>query len=229
MSEDITKFQDPIRCKAIIVGESGVGKTSIIGRYIRKFNPNEKSTIGASFTNKKDIINGKTILFEIWDTAGQERFRSINTIFYQDAYICIMVYDITDKKSFESLKNYWYSSVKENSTEGIIFHIAGNKIDLLENEEVDRNVIKEYCNTIDAEYNFISALEASYIDDLFKKVGERFLKSDIYKKMEENKQRKKPEKFVLDKDNNKNDNNNNSDNDNKNKNKQKKNKKKKFC
>ena len=97
MSENKTKSQDQIRCKTIIVGESGVGKTSIIGRYINKFNPNEKSTIGASFTNKTHIINGQKILFEIWDTAGQERFRSINSIFYQDAYICIMVYDITSK------------------------------------------------------------------------------------------------------------------------------------
>ena len=225
MSE--SKSQDPIRCKTILVGESGVGKTSIIGRYIKKFNPNEKSTIGASFTNKKDIINGKTILFEIWDTAGQERFRSINSIFYQDAYICILVYDITNKKSFESLKNYWYNSVKENATEGLLFHIAGNKIDLFDNEEVDRNEIKEFCNTIDAEYNFISALEDSYIDDLFKKVGERFLKSDIYKKLEDNKQQKKPDKFALDKDINKTDNDNENDNDNKNE--KKKNKKKKCC
>ena len=201
---------EAIRCKTIIVGDSGVGKTSIIGRYINKFNEKEKSTIGASFTNKIDTINGKQILFEIWDTAGQERFRSLNSIFYQDAYICIMVYDITNKQSFRSLKDYWYNSVKDNGTEGIIFHIAGNKIDLFEEEEVDRNEIKEYCKSIDAEFNFISALENTYIDDLFRKVGLKFLKSDIYKNLKDNKKNKKPEKFSLDKDsdNNENDNNN---------------------
>ena len=206
MSENKPKDQEPIRCKTILVGESGVGKTTIIGRYIKKYNAHEKATIGASFTNKIDNINGTQILFEIWDTAGQERFRSINSIFYQDAYICIMVYDITSKKSFESLKNYWYNSVKENGNEAIIYHVAGNKIDLFEEEQVDRNEIKEYCNSIGAEYNFISALENSFIDDLFKKVGERFLNSDIYKNMEINKQQKKPERFSLNSDENDNDN-----------------------
>ena len=93
--------EDIIRCKAILVGNSGVGKTSIISRYLNKFNPREKTTIGASFTNKLEVINNNKILFEIWDTAGQEKFRSINSIFYQDAYICLLVYDITDQKSFE--------------------------------------------------------------------------------------------------------------------------------
>ena len=206
MSENKHKDQEPIRYKTILVGESGVGKTTIIGRYIKKYNAQEKATIGASFTNKIDTINGTQILFEIWDTAGQERFRSINSIFYQDAYICIMVYDITKKKSFESLKNYWYNSVKENGNEAIIYHVAGNKIDLFEEEQVDRNEIKEYCNSIGAEYNFISALENSFIDDLFKKVGERFLNSDIYKNMKINKQQKKPERFSLNSDENDNDN-----------------------
>ena len=210
MSDNKNKSQDPIRCKTIIVGDSGVGKTTIIGRYIKKFNPNEKSTIGASFTNKIDTINGKKLLFEIWDTAGQERFRSINSIFYQDAYICIMVFDITNKNTFENLKSYWYNSVKEHGTKGIIFHIAGNKIDLFENEAVDRKDVKEYCDSIDSEYTFISALENSYIDDLFKSVGEKFLKSDIYKAMNDNKYEKKVEKFSLD--NNNNDNNNNEQN-----------------
>ena len=78
---DISEEQRPIRCKTIIVGNSGVGKTSIISRYIGKFNPLEKMTIGASFINKLEEIDGKKVLFEIWDTAGQERYRSINSIF----------------------------------------------------------------------------------------------------------------------------------------------------
>ena len=217
MSNNSSK--DPIRCKTILVGDSGVGKTSIIGRYIDKFSEKEKSTIGASFTNKIDTINDQQILFELWDTAGQERFRSLNSIFYQDASICIMVYDITNKNSFQSLKDYWYDSVKENGNEGIIFHIAGNKIDLFENEEVKKNDIKEYCKSIGAEYSFISALENNFIDDLFKKVGEKFLNSKLNNNIEDNKN-KDPEKFSLDGDND-NENNNNGNN--------QKNKKKKCC
>ena len=102
--------QSPVRCKTLIIGNSGVGKTSIISRYINKFSPNIKSTIGASFTNKNVTIDGKKIIFEIWDTAGEERFRSINSIFYQDAYICVLVYDITNVKSFQDIKDFWYNS-----------------------------------------------------------------------------------------------------------------------
>ena len=208
-------MEDPVRCKTIIVGDSGVGKTTIIGRYVNKYNSKEKSTIGASFSNKLENVNGKQVLFEIWDTAGQERFRSINNIFYQDAYICIMVYDITNQKSFDSLKDYWYNSVKEGGSPGIIFHVAGNKIDLFEEEEVDRNDVKSYCKSIDSEFNFVSAKDNTYIDELFKKLGQKFLKSDIYQNLGKNK--KKPGKFSLDK-------NNDDDNE-----KDKKNKKKKNC
>ena len=176
--------EEIIRCKAIIVGNSGVGKTSIISRYLNKFNPREKTTIGASFTNKLEEINDNKIMFEIWDTAGQEKFRSINSIFYQDAYICLLVYDITDKKSFDDLKDYWYGSVIEHSTKDIIFHIVGNKIDLLKNEEVNRDEVKEFCKKIDADINYISAKEetTAYVDALFKKIGEKFLQTERMKK-----------------------------------------------
>ena len=194
---DISEEQRPIRCKTIIVGNSGVGKTSIISRYIGKFNPLEKMTIGASFINKLEEIDGKKVLFEIWDTAGQERYRSINSIFYQDSYICILTYDITKKQSFEDLKNYWYNSVLEHSMENIIFHVVGNKIDLIDKEDVDRKEVKEYCEKIGAEVSFISAKEenSTYVDILFNKLGEKFLKSDIYLENEKDLKNKKAEKI----------------------------------
>ena len=193
---DIKNNQDSIHCKTILVGDSGVGKTTIIGRYINKYNPNEKATIGASFTNKSEKVDGKDIIFEIWDTAGQERFRSINSIFYQYAYICKMVYDITNKTSFDSLKEYWYDAVKKDASENIIFHVAGNKIDLFEDEQVERNDVKEYCDSIDSDYSFISATENTYIDDLFQKIGKKFINSDIFKNISKNKN--KPERFSID-------------------------------
>ena len=174
------------RCKTIIVGNSGVGKTSIISRYIRKFDPYAKSTIGASFTNKLETINDTQILFEIWDTARQERFRSINSIFYQDAYICIMVYDITNKKSFDDLKEYWHDAVLEQTSKDIIFHVVGNKIDLFEREVVNKFDVEDYCKTIDAEVSYISAKEEtnSDVDALFNKLGEKFINSDLFKSKE---------------------------------------------
>ena len=192
--------QNPIRCKTIIVGDSGVGKTSIISRYLKKFKEKEKATIGASFTNKLETIDGKLILFEIWDTDGQERYRSINNIFYQDAYICLLVYDITKKESFQNIKEYWYKSVFDESSEKIIFHVVGNKIDLLRDEIVDRKEVKDYCDNIGADLSFISAKEenGTYIDALFKKLGEKFIASDIYKENNNFLKRKETKKVSFD-------------------------------
>ena len=109
--------------KIVLLGESGVGKTSIINRYInRRFDDDLTPTQGASFANKIlkfDEFNGKSIKLNIWDTAGQERYRALSKIFYQDANAAILVYDITDKKSFEEIKMYWVNQIKEHSPENI--------------------------------------------------------------------------------------------------------------
>ena len=194
--------ENPIRCKTILVGNSGVGKTSIISRYLGKFNPKEKTTIGASFTNKLEVVNDKKILFEIWDTAGQERYRSINNIFYQDAYICLLVYDITKKQTFDDIKEYWYKSVLDEATENIIFHIVGNKIDLINEEEVGRNEVKDYCDKIGVDVSFISAKEenSTYVDILFSQLAEKFINSEKYKELEKLFLKNQPKKLKIDDD-----------------------------
>ena len=195
------KNNTPISCKVILVGDSGVGKTSIINRYLNQYTENQKSTIGASYANKLETIDNYNINFDIWDTAGQERFRSVNTIFYKEAYVCIMVYDITVPESFESIKNYWYDTVKENSFDDIIFGIAGNKIDLYEEEQVDQKLVNEYCQSIDALFKATSAKQNTCIDDIFKELGKKFIKSDLFKFLLSQNEEKKP--LELDKTNNK--------------------------
>ena len=96
-------------CKAILVGESGVGKTSIIVRFISDdFSQNLHSTTGASYASKIIDFNdyGKKVQFQIWDTAGQEKYRGLTKIFYKDAKIVILVYDITKRQSFDEIKKY---------------------------------------------------------------------------------------------------------------------------
>lgn len=107
-----------LNCKVVMLGESAVGKTSIINRYINNaFNPDSMSTSGASYASKTmhfDNFN-KNIKFDIWDTAGQERFRSLTKIFYKETSVAVLVYDITRKESFTEVKNYWYHQIKEHS------------------------------------------------------------------------------------------------------------------
>ena len=112
MSEE----EGAVSCKVVLIGESGVGKTSIISRYTSNiFKSQLMSTLGGNFVTKTEIMEdeNKTIKFEIWDTAGQEKYRSLAKVFYKDASVCILVYDITRKSSFEQLKEYWIKEIKE--------------------------------------------------------------------------------------------------------------------
>ena len=105
-------------CKVVLIGESGVGKTSIISRYINNtFKSQLMATPGANFVTKNVIMedDNQSIKFEIWDTAGQERYRSLAKVFYKNAAVCVLVYDITRRTSFEELKKYWFKEIKENA------------------------------------------------------------------------------------------------------------------
>ena len=107
-----------LACKVVLIGESGVGKTSIIARYTTNtFKSELAMTSAASFVTKKIIMEdeNKSIIYDIWDTAGQEKYRTLTKMFYKYAAICILVYDITRKSSFDELKNYWIKEIKENA------------------------------------------------------------------------------------------------------------------
>ena len=174
----------PIPCKVILVGESGSGKTSIISRYLKNiYNDNPISTLSPLSLSKNVIIDGYNINLEIWDTAGQEKYRSITTLFYKDALICILVYDITKKDSFEKIQRYWHFSVTENGVKGLILGVAGNKSDLYENEEVSEKEAKEYSDYINAPFMLVSAKINSGIDELFNKLVNKFIESEFMKKL----------------------------------------------
>ena len=106
----------PINIKVVLIGEAGVGKTSIIMRYITNiFNPRQLATQGASYVSKTVEINkNQKVKFELWDTAGEEKYRAIARVFYQNASVCILVYDITRKSSFDEIKNFWVNEIKQN-------------------------------------------------------------------------------------------------------------------
>jgi len=111
-----------ILCKVILIGESGIGKTCIIKRFVsNEFNTNELTTFGPTDYIKtiKFKKYHKSIDFRLWDTAGQEKFRGLQRLFYQESKIVILVYDITVRRSFTEIKDYWYNQVKQNSPENI--------------------------------------------------------------------------------------------------------------
>ena len=122
MDDEDNEGEDAKTIKVVILGESGVGKTSIISRFINDtFDEELVTTTGASYVSKSMKFSDKNqvLNFEIWDTAGQEKYRSLTQIFYKDASIAILVYDITNKDSFDELQNYWYEQIKDSAPKNI--------------------------------------------------------------------------------------------------------------
>ena len=162
--------------KVVLLGESGVGKTCIISRYINdRFDEKTVSTNGASYGSKSITVNSKVIRMDIWDTAGQEKFRSMAKFFYKDATIAILVYDITRIDSFNAIKKFWYEQLKLHALKDIVIGIAGNKADMFDKEEVSEQEARDFANKIGAQFRLTSAFENTGIDELFLSVVHKFL------------------------------------------------------
>ena len=168
----------PPSCKVVLVGDSGVGKTCIISRYISgAFNQNSPSTNGASYASKLISFEElkKTISLDIWDTAGQEKYKSLTKFFYKDAAVAILVYDVTNKNSFASMKNFWYGQIQDFGSKNIILGVAGNKCDMYEKEEVNEGEGKAFAESIGAFFEITSAKNNTGINELFDTASNKFV------------------------------------------------------
>ena len=195
------KDKDNISCKVVLVGDTGVGKTSIIERYINdKYDGNQKTTLVSSYTFKKIDIKkyNKSVSLDIWDTAGQEVYRSLSKNFYLNASIGILVYDISRKASFESIRDYWYEQLKTFGEEKMIFDVVGNKTDLFQREEVPENEARNFAKSINAGFHLVSCKDCVGIKDLFEDCGRKYLEDNDLTKEDNNKKNKN--KIVLEKD-----------------------------
>ena len=120
MAEEEEK--EALICNVVFIGESRVGKTSIIYRYIaNKFCSTLITTTGAAFSTKTIFLQEEkqSIKFKIWDTSGKEKFHDLAKHFYKKAEVCILVYDITKRASFEALKKYWITELKRNASPSV--------------------------------------------------------------------------------------------------------------
>ena len=165
-----------INFKIIIVGDSGVGKTSIISNATKKtFEEQYTPTLGFEFFTYTTKIKNKNIKLQIWDTCGQECYKSLIRNFYRNASMAILVYSIDSKESFESVKKQ-INEIKEHSNPDIKLFLIGNKIDLEEKREITNEMGEQFCkdnlfsffletsakNSINTENLFIKAAQILY-------------------------------------------------------------------
>ena len=181
---------EPEGIKITLIGNSGVGKTSIINQYIdQTFDEANAATIGANYSEKTITKNNKEYELNIWDTAGQEKFHSVGKHFYKDAYIVCLVYDITSQDSLEQLETIWYPDIKKYGEKYTILAVVGNKSDLYENDNLaDENQAKEFAQSINAIFMLTSAKTGDGIEKLFDTLVDKFLSSDFNSKYKEMKQ-----------------------------------------
>jgi len=128
--------------KVIILGDSGVGKTSLMNQFVnQKFSNQYKATIGADFLAKEVEVDGQSVNLQIWDTAGQERFQSLGVAFYRGADCCVLVYDVTNQKSFDSLDSWrdeFLIQASPRDPDSFPFAVLGNKVDMESKRKVSR-------------------------------------------------------------------------------------------
>ena len=157
---------DEINLKILILGDSSVGKTTLLLKYVDGYFPTiYVATIGVEFKVKKININGIDLNLQIWDTAGQERFRGITKNFIKGADGIIYAYDITKKSSFENLKNWIFQS--EESAEGFKKLIIGNKSDLTAERQVSKESLEKYCQNKNIEGLEDSAKNGNNVEHCF--------------------------------------------------------------
>ncbi|KXS19547.1 ras-related protein rab-7a [Gonapodya prolifera JEL478] len=167
--------------KVIILGDSGVGKTSLMNQFVnRKFSNQYKATIGADFLTKEVSVDDKVVTMQIWDTAGQERFQSLGVAFYRGADCCVLVYDVNSAKSFETLDSWrdeFLVQASPRDPDNFPFLVLGNKVDLEEGRrQVTAKRAMHWCQSKgNIPYFETSAKEAINVEPAFQAVAKMAL------------------------------------------------------
>ena len=166
--------------KITLIGDSGVGKTCIIGRFTSdQFDENSLSTEGVSYSKIEYYYENKILNLDLWDTAGQEKYRSLGKHFYKDSFIVLLVYDVTLRQSFENLKKIWLEDITNFGEEYKVLAIVGNKCDLYEKEVVSEEEARQFAKENDAIYLNVSAKNGTNIKELFNACFQKYLEPNF--------------------------------------------------
>ena len=170
-----------LKFKLIVVGDQSTGKSCILNRFANEiFEENYQATIGLDFQSKTVNIKGHDIRLVLYDTAGQEKFRSLIPMYIREAQIILLVYDVTNKESFDSIPK-WFSEVLDVKNDEAVFALIGNKIDLIDNRQVTYEEGKKLANEKNIIFEEVSAKDGQNFDELFNNK----LFESIYKKFKD--------------------------------------------
>ena len=168
-------------CQLLVIGDTSVGKTSLITRYTNgTFKEEYLATVGLDFYSKEEIINNKTINIKIWDTAGQERFKALTQSYFRNAEGVMLAYDVTKSESYDNLKD-WIASIKKNLEGKNIFLpliIVGNKIDMEESREVDKETAEKFATENNYKYFETSAKTGEGVDEAVRNLVNQVLNNN---------------------------------------------------
>jgi Ras-related protein Rab-1A len=171
--------------KVVLVGDAGVGKTSLFENFTNPIYPTTSynPTIGVDFGNKTILVQSKKIKIQIWDTAGQERFRSITHNYYRGADIVILIFDLTNMESFNNV-NMWYKLIKDivkSDEKPYKYILIGNKCDLKPRRIVSADIATEFARNNDMQYFETSYYYKDDINNIFEDITKNILliKKDI--------------------------------------------------
>ena len=162
-----SEVKEDYKLKVVVVGDSGVGKTNLIKRFITNtFSENSKATVGVEFISKSYKINNQVFKIEMWDTAGQERYKSITAAYYKGAKGALIVYDTTQKTSFENIDK-WMVEIKDKASKDMKLMIIGNKTDLKDSRQVETNEALQKAKDLEAPLMETSAKDGSNVREAF--------------------------------------------------------------
>mmetsp|Transcript_7667 Transcript_7667/g.9503 ORF Transcript_7667/g.9503 Transcript_7667/m.9503 type:complete len:209 (-) Transcript_7667:59-685(-) len=174
MSEDDSPDYDHL-LKLLLIGDSAVGKSCLLLRFADDtFTDTYVSTIGVDFKIRTITVDGKPVKLQIWDTAGQERFRTITASYYRGAHGIVLVYDVTDEKTFKNVRN-WLNECDRFTSEYVNKLLIGNKCDLEAQRKVQFHTGKEYADTNKMDFMETSAKTNANVTEAFTLVSEHII------------------------------------------------------
>eukprot|EP00005_Dracoamoeba_jomungandri_P012946 CAMPEP_0174275004 /NCGR_PEP_ID=MMETSP0439-20130205/59592_1 /TAXON_ID=0 /ORGANISM="Stereomyxa ramosa, Strain Chinc5" /LENGTH=205 /DNA_ID=CAMNT_0015367075 /DNA_START=398 /DNA_END=1015 /DNA_ORIENTATION=- len=165
--------------KMLLIGDSGVGKSALLLKFTdNSFTDQYMSTIGVDFKIKTVKIEDLTIKLQIWDTAGQERFRTITSSYYRGAHGIFVVYDVTNRESFESAPQLWMAELERYAQEGVAKMLIGTKTDLTESRAVSTSEGRDLAAKCNSLFLETSAKSGEGVEEAFLKLAQEINEHD---------------------------------------------------